>query len=157
MGNPSDGFNGKTIAMTISNFWAEVTLVESQRLVIHAHTSLHKQYIKHCFNRNILCKHGVRFCHFIGFSAPSTQWSHRIWKLARSVLYQQEGRVCTKHPQMIQPALQCYSHTEAPKSCCSLFTIGTWEVSVSCRPPVRSSTSSAPSKGEISKLEVIYK
>ncbi|XP_033969270.1 uncharacterized protein LOC117468988 [Trematomus bernacchii] len=30
MGNPSDGFNGKTIAMSISNFWAEVTLVESQ-------------------------------------------------------------------------------------------------------------------------------
>uniref|UniRef100_A0A8C7Z5W0 Nucleotidyl transferase domain-containing protein n=1 Tax=Oryzias sinensis TaxID=183150 RepID=A0A8C7Z5W0_9TELE len=33
MGNPSDGFNGKTIAMTISNFWAEVTLLESQTLV----------------------------------------------------------------------------------------------------------------------------
>lgn len=33
MGNPSDGFNGKTIAMSISNFWAEVTLVESQTLV----------------------------------------------------------------------------------------------------------------------------
>ncbi|XP_026227122.1 glucuronokinase with putative uridyl pyrophosphorylase [Anabas testudineus] len=37
MGNPSDGFNGKTIAMTISNFWAEVTLVESQRLVLLPH------------------------------------------------------------------------------------------------------------------------
>uniref|UniRef100_A0A3Q2CA97 Glucuronokinase with putative uridyl pyrophosphorylase n=1 Tax=Cyprinodon variegatus TaxID=28743 RepID=A0A3Q2CA97_CYPVA len=37
MGNPSDGFNGKTIAMTISNFWAEVTLVESQTLVLVAH------------------------------------------------------------------------------------------------------------------------
>ncbi|TRY89241.1 hypothetical protein DNTS_025405 [Danionella cerebrum] len=34
IGNPSDGFNGKTIAMTISNFWAEVTLVESQTLVV---------------------------------------------------------------------------------------------------------------------------
>lgn len=33
MGNPSDGFNGKTIAMTIANFWAEVTLMESQTLV----------------------------------------------------------------------------------------------------------------------------
>lgn len=33
MGNPSDGFNGKTIAMSISNFWAEVTLVESPTLV----------------------------------------------------------------------------------------------------------------------------
>ncbi len=33
MGNPSDGFNGKTIAMTITNFWAEVMLMESQTLV----------------------------------------------------------------------------------------------------------------------------
>ncbi|XP_033833473.1 glucuronokinase with putative uridyl pyrophosphorylase [Periophthalmus magnuspinnatus] len=37
MGNPSDGFNGKTIAMTISNFWAEVTLIESQSLVLVPH------------------------------------------------------------------------------------------------------------------------
>ncbi|XP_053502582.1 glucuronokinase with putative uridyl pyrophosphorylase [Ictalurus furcatus] len=37
MGNPSDGFNGKTIAMTISNFWAEVTLIESQSLVLLPH------------------------------------------------------------------------------------------------------------------------
>ncbi|XP_067362435.1 glucuronokinase with putative uridyl pyrophosphorylase isoform X6 [Channa argus] len=37
MGNPSDGFNGKTIAMTISNFWAEVTLVESPTLVLVPH------------------------------------------------------------------------------------------------------------------------
>ncbi|KAM9318808.1 glucuronokinase with putative uridyl pyrophosphorylase isoform 2-T2 [Pholidichthys leucotaenia] len=37
IGNPSDGFNGKTIAMTISNFWAEVTLVESQTLVLLPH------------------------------------------------------------------------------------------------------------------------
>lgn len=37
IGNPSDGFNGKTIAMTISNFWAEVTLKESQTLVLVPH------------------------------------------------------------------------------------------------------------------------
>ncbi|XP_061638526.1 glucuronokinase with putative uridyl pyrophosphorylase isoform X3 [Phyllopteryx taeniolatus] len=37
MGNPSDGFNGKTIAMTIKNFWAEVTLVKSQTLVLLPH------------------------------------------------------------------------------------------------------------------------
>ncbi|XP_029964462.1 uncharacterized protein LOC115400605 [Salarias fasciatus] len=37
MGNPSDGFHGKTIAMSISNFWAEVTLVESQTLVLLPH------------------------------------------------------------------------------------------------------------------------
>ncbi|KAI4895582.1 hypothetical protein NFI96_015674 [Prochilodus magdalenae] len=37
MGNPSDGFNGKTIAMTVCNFWAEVTLMESQTLVLLPH------------------------------------------------------------------------------------------------------------------------
>ncbi|XP_056905671.1 uncharacterized protein LOC130534959 isoform X1 [Takifugu flavidus] len=37
MGNPSDGFNGKTIAMSVSNFWAEVTLVESAALVLVPH------------------------------------------------------------------------------------------------------------------------
>uniref|UniRef100_A0A3Q3DF37 Glucuronokinase with putative uridyl pyrophosphorylase n=1 Tax=Hippocampus comes TaxID=109280 RepID=A0A3Q3DF37_HIPCM len=37
MGNPSDCFNGKTIAMTIMNFWAEVTLVKSQSLVLVPH------------------------------------------------------------------------------------------------------------------------
>ena len=35
MGNPSDGFFGKTISMSISNFWAEVTIVESEKLVCH--------------------------------------------------------------------------------------------------------------------------
>ena len=33
IGNPSDGFYGKTISMSISNFWAEVTIVESEKLV----------------------------------------------------------------------------------------------------------------------------
>ena len=33
MGNPSDGFNGKTISLSIANFWAEVTIVESEQLV----------------------------------------------------------------------------------------------------------------------------
>ncbi|XP_062873193.1 glucuronokinase with putative uridyl pyrophosphorylase isoform X2 [Trichomycterus rosablanca] len=37
MGNPSDGFHGKTIAMSISNFWAEVTLIESHTLVLLPH------------------------------------------------------------------------------------------------------------------------
>ncbi|XP_017289322.1 glucuronokinase with putative uridyl pyrophosphorylase isoform X2 [Kryptolebias marmoratus] len=37
IGNPSDGFNGKTIAMSISNFWAEVTLIESQTLILVPH------------------------------------------------------------------------------------------------------------------------
>ncbi|XP_051895896.1 glucuronokinase with putative uridyl pyrophosphorylase isoform X2 [Pristis pectinata] len=37
MGNPSDGFNGKTIAMTISNFWADVTIYESKKVVLIPH------------------------------------------------------------------------------------------------------------------------
>ena len=38
MGNPSDGFYGKTIAMTIGNFWADVTIEKSStlRLLPHA-------------------------------------------------------------------------------------------------------------------------
>lgn len=51
MGNPSDGFNGKTIAMTISNFWAEVTLVESQTLVTRVCTHTHTTYM--CHSREI--------------------------------------------------------------------------------------------------------
>ena len=34
MGNPSDGFYGKTIALSISNFWADVTIYESAKLVL---------------------------------------------------------------------------------------------------------------------------
>ncbi|XP_062506583.1 uncharacterized protein LOC134183132 [Corticium candelabrum] len=37
IGNPSDGFYGKTISMSISNFWAEVTIVESEKLVLTPH------------------------------------------------------------------------------------------------------------------------
>lgn len=33
IGNPSDGFNGKTISLTIANFWAEVTIKPSTKLV----------------------------------------------------------------------------------------------------------------------------
>eukprot|EP01047_Picozoa_sp_COSAG01_P065850 COSAG01_NODE_8972_length_2598_cov_1.786315_3_plen_35_part_00 len=32
MGNPSDGFGGKTIALLVKNFWAEVTIKESAML-----------------------------------------------------------------------------------------------------------------------------
>ena len=33
VGNPSDGFHGKTISLSVANFWAEVTIKESQKLV----------------------------------------------------------------------------------------------------------------------------
>ncbi|ELT97006.1 hypothetical protein CAPTEDRAFT_174475 [Capitella teleta] len=37
MGNPSDGFHGKTISLSIANFWAEVTIHESEKLVLTPH------------------------------------------------------------------------------------------------------------------------
>ena len=39
MGNPSDGFYGKTISSCITNFYARVTLVESRQLRIIPHNS----------------------------------------------------------------------------------------------------------------------
>ena len=37
MGNPSDGFNGRTISLSVDNFWAEVHLWPSARLAILPH------------------------------------------------------------------------------------------------------------------------
>ena len=37
LGNPSDGFNGKTISLTIRNFWAEVTVQDSHALKLLPH------------------------------------------------------------------------------------------------------------------------
>lgn len=37
MGNPSDGMYGKTLGLTVSNFWAEVHLSASERVVLHPH------------------------------------------------------------------------------------------------------------------------
>ena len=56
VGNPSDGFHGKTISVSIENFWAEVSIHESDtvRLVPHApspicaYTRVHMPYIYTC-------------------------------------------------------------------------------------------------------------
>ena len=37
MGNPSDGFYGKTISLSIKNFWADVTIQESDKLELKPH------------------------------------------------------------------------------------------------------------------------
>ena len=37
MGNPSDGFFGKTLSLSIKNFWAEVTIQESDKLRLIPH------------------------------------------------------------------------------------------------------------------------
>jgi glucuronokinase len=51
MGNPSDGFGGKTIALLCSNFWAEVTIRESTRL----------RLIPHPLNDPNECVHSLTF------------------------------------------------------------------------------------------------
>ena len=48
MGNPSDGFYGKTIALSISNFWADVTIYESAKLVCNPHSKY--SYVLYIFN-----------------------------------------------------------------------------------------------------------
>lgn len=37
LGNPSDGFFGKTISLSIANFWAEATIVASEELMLNRH------------------------------------------------------------------------------------------------------------------------
>eukprot|EP00123_Amoebidium_parasiticum_P016157 comp23312_c2_seq2/m.38315 comp23312_c2_seq2/g.38315 ORF comp23312_c2_seq2/g.38315 comp23312_c2_seq2/m.38315 type:complete len:410 (-) comp23312_c2_seq2:157-1386(-) len=37
MGNPSDGFNGATISVSVKNYWAEATIRESERLELVRH------------------------------------------------------------------------------------------------------------------------
>ena len=37
MGNPSDGFNGKTISLSIRNYWAQATIEPSATLVLERH------------------------------------------------------------------------------------------------------------------------
>ena len=37
LGNPSDGFNGRTIAATVSNYFAEITIFESRELHLVPH------------------------------------------------------------------------------------------------------------------------
>eukprot|EP00117_Sycon_ciliatum_P030521 scpid52093/ scgid24033/ Glucuronokinase 1 len=37
VGNPSDGFHGKTISMSIANFWADVTIKASDKLILVPH------------------------------------------------------------------------------------------------------------------------
>ena len=37
MGNPSDGFHGKTISLSIKNFWADVSIQESEKLELKPH------------------------------------------------------------------------------------------------------------------------
>ncbi len=37
VGNPSDGFYGKTISLSIRNFWAEVSISESPKLILTPH------------------------------------------------------------------------------------------------------------------------
>lgn len=134
MGNPSDGFNGKTVAMSISNFWAEVTLVESQTLVTPACSDRTRPLPPRASE---LVSPGL----FAGAAPSPAQRPHGVWKPAGLVLHQQERRV--------RPTESWGGGREAPGlTAVSLPPpAGTWEVCGCCRPPVRSSISSAPNKG----------
>ena len=43
MGNPSDGFYGKTISSCITNFCATITLMESEKITITAHNKFDRR------------------------------------------------------------------------------------------------------------------
>ena len=45
MGNPSDGFFGKTISLSIRNFWAEVSISESSKLTLIPGNAVSSQII----------------------------------------------------------------------------------------------------------------
>lgn len=130
MGNPSDGFNGKTVAMSISNFWAEVTLVESQTLVTPACSSQTRQ-VPPC---------GSVLGLLAGAAPSSAQRPHGVWKPAGLVLHQQERRVRPRRAGRDRKGPGLTALSLPPPA-------GTWEVCGCCRPPVRSSISSAPNKG----------
>ena len=46
MGNPSDGFYGKTISSCITNFCATITLMESEKITITAHNEFDRREFK---------------------------------------------------------------------------------------------------------------
>lgn len=136
MGNPSDGFNGKTIAMTISNFWAEVTLMESQTLVMHVFRP--EQFI-FC----MLCK-------------TVTLHLSRCWSLIHSMILQslEVYRICSASAgkKGIFTGSRTEQRRQRGSGFLTMFSLpppaDTWEVCGYCRPLVRSSISSAPNKGE---------
>lgn len=80
MGNPSDGFNGKTIAMTISNFWAEVTLIESQSLVdktlyyVNPYQKTRSAFFLNSFNTVFVCRSSF----LIHWMIPLSSAAYRI-------------------------------------------------------------------------------
>ena len=68
-GNPSDGYNGKTISLSIANFWASVSIEPSAKLV-----------------------RVMRPCHYLRLAAPGAARAERsdgVWFFERSVQHQQ--------------------------------------------------------------------
>ena len=59
IGNPSDGFNGKTISLSISNFWADVTIMESAKLV--SGSSISSIIVKPSLNADFFMIHKKKF------------------------------------------------------------------------------------------------
>ena len=82
MGNPSDGFHGKTISLSISNFWAEATIFESERL----HLGHNFELFRIIYKSRIICSK-------VRKSPPSSEWPDFFRLTCRFTRYFQEGRL----------------------------------------------------------------
>lgn len=86
LGNPSDGFFGKTISLSIQNFWAEVTIVESSKIELIRHplndpttfgsladlhsVSVSESYLGGLRLMQATCKKFYEFCTSHGIAIP---------------------------------------------------------------------------------------
>ena len=74
MGNPSDGYHGKTISMSIANFWAEVSIKESEKLVSQSFSPLKVKLTFASANLNsprLYCYSFLSLCfHLSGVEVP---------------------------------------------------------------------------------------
>ena len=94
IGNPSDGFHGKTIALSIKNFWAEATIFESPRLNLIPHplndpTSFGNLADLHVISKKegymgglrlvqATCKKFYEFCDVNGIALPRRNFTLRF-------------------------------------------------------------------------------
>eukprot|EP00731_Ephydatia_muelleri_P038563 Em0807g2a len=93
IGNPSDGYFGKTISVSISNFWADVTITESSRLKLAMHplndptefgslsdlygTSLKEGYLGGLRLLQATCKRFYQYCAMHGIALARRNFTLR--------------------------------------------------------------------------------
>ena len=101
IGNPSDGFHGKTIALSIKNFWAEATIFESPRLNLIPHplndpTSFGNLADLHVISKKegymgglrlvqATCKKFYEFCDVNGIALPRRNFTLRFLCSLRNI------------------------------------------------------------------------